>query len=290
MTCTHVGIAPNVARLCCRRLSPEQSEASAQALKSIAPDDDFVIAMIRHWWHPAAAAAARKADQRNSTQGQLPAPLHAAEAAQAHGQQPFEALTAGNPQAAAIDKITERLLTQREHPQQGSQQSPITTNLYPKQTEGTLQQRPQGSDQEQAFAGLKGSSHAASGDNVQHQGPPARSVDQSSHPLRLTGAEAAEAVPQPRTEPPVETVNTGEPCRAVICHFLWLYCCSSCSSVIHQCLISSPCHAPCWRRQCLLLRLVLRRDCHTTTGNSYCTAAVLFLSLCKSSKVKCVIV
>lgn len=191
--------------------------------------------MIRYWWHP--AAAAREADQLNSPEGQLQAPLDAAQAHQAQGQQHFDAPTAGNPQAAAIDQITEALLTQRAHPQQGSQRSPqsVTTYLHPNQVEGTLQQRPQASCQEQSFAGLKGSSHAASGGDVQHQGPSGNerhSIDQSNHPTQLTGAEAAEAVPRPRTEAAAETVNTGEPCRVVISHFLWLcFCFSSCCLV-----------------------------------------------------------
>ena len=144
----------------CRRLNPVQSQASELALKSIAPDDDFVIAMIRYWWHP--AAAARSADQSTSTQGQL--------------QAPFEALTAGHPQAAAVDQLAERLLGQRTEvhdPQQkqGSPQSPQsgTADLVFNQAEGTLQQRTQGSCQVQSFAGLEGSSHASQ-DDMQHQG------------------------------------------------------------------------------------------------------------------------
>ena len=215
LSCTQVGIAPGVARLCCRRLSPEQSQASAQALKSIAPDDDFVIAMIKRWWHPAAPAA-RHAEQCVSIQGQMQAPLDAAKTGQAQGQQPFDALTAGNPQAAAVDHITERLLTERtvedcQHPEQGSPQShqSVTTNLHLNQAEGTAQQRPQGRHQEQHFAGLEGSGHAAPGDNFQHQGP-------SGNEGHSTGPEAAEAVPRPRTESTVETANSGQPCKLVI--------------------------------------------------------------------------
>ena len=254
--CSHV-IAPNIAVLH-RRLSPEQSQASAQALKSIAPDDDFVIAMIKHWWHPAAAAAAaRDADQSPSTQGHSQTPLNAAHAGQAQGQQPFEALTAGNPQAAAVGQVAERLLAQRtQRHQQSSRQTPqsVTANLLLNQAEGTLQQRPQGSCHVQSLAGLEVSSHACQ-DNVQHQGSfgnEIHSADQSNYPMQLTGAEAVEAVPQPKTESTAETVNSGQ--RAMLVLPL--------SSI--------------W--------VLLKYSCHTATDNSDCTSASMSLIRCTVSK------
>lgn len=202
----------------CRRLSPEQSQASAQALQSTAPDDDFVIAMIQHWWHP--AASARDADQSTSTQGQSQAPLGAARAGQAQGQQPFAAHTVSNLQAAAVGHLTEQLLAEGAEgrdSQQGSRQHPesVTAHLHPNQAEGTSQRMPQGRTQEQSF-GFDVQPQVKQGSSGHHR----HSTAELDHPVQLTGAEAAP--PQPRAESTVRTVNAGGSCNVDTNDFLFL--------------------------------------------------------------------
>lgn len=241
--------------------------------------------MIRHWWHP--AAATRAADQSTSTQGQL--------------QAPFEALTVGHPQAAAVDQLAERLLAQRTEvhdPQQkqGSPQSPqsVTADLICNQAGGTLQQKTQGSCQVQSFAGLEGSSHA-SRDDVQHLGSVGsqrHSTDQSNHSTQVTGAEAAEAVPQPRTEPTVETVNSGSPCKSVTSKFL-----NSASACWYplQCSIDSL-HVISLSHGMLVLPVsVESRGCSNIVTIQQLTTVIAAVHSCPSlnahvAKVNCVIV
>lgn len=199
-----IAVAPVTASLWCRRLSPEQSRASAQALQGTRPDDDFVIAMIRHWWHP--AASARDADQ-GTTQGLSQAPLGTARAGQAQGQQPFEALTVGESQAAADGQVAEQLLAGRaeaQDSQEGSKQhlQSVTAHMHHNQAECTLQRMPPGSSQEQSFR-VDVQPHVK-------QGSAGDQRHDSDHPVQLTGAEAAEATPpQPRAEPTIRTVNAG---------------------------------------------------------------------------------
>lgn len=200
--------------LCCRRLSPEQSQASAEALHSIAPDDAFVIDMIKHWWHPAALTT--PADGGTSTEGQchLQAPLNAAKAGQGQGQQPFEALTAGHPQAAAVDQLADKLQTDRargKDSQQGSNQSSslVTKRKNHNQAEsmqhGSPQTKAQGSCEGSRYA--SDSSSAAKGQLHLEQRLPdseTHSTDHPNHPGQQ--AKAAKAVSMESTS---ETADTG---------------------------------------------------------------------------------
>ena len=200
------------ASMWCRRLSPEQSQASAQALHSTCPDDDFVIAMIRHWWHP--AASARDADQ-STNQGQLQAPLGNVRAGQPQGQQPFVALPVGNLQAAADGQLAKQLLAEGaegdQESQQGCQQNPeaVTAHLHYSQAEGTLHCMPPGNSQEQSFR-IDVQPHIKQGLPV--EGDERYPTDESYQPVHLTStvAEAVKAIPpDPGAESTVQTVNAG---------------------------------------------------------------------------------
>ena len=200
--------------LCCRRLSPEQSQASAEALHSIAPDDAFVIDMIKHWWHPAALTT--PADGGTSTQGQChsQAPLDAAKAGQGQGQQPFEAFTAGHPQAATGDQLADKLQTDRarkKDSQQGLNQSPslVTQNIKNNQAEsmqlGGPRTRAQGSFEGSRYAS-DSSSAAKRQLHVEQRlsDSETHSTDHPDHPGQQ--AEAAKAI---SLEPTAESANTG---------------------------------------------------------------------------------
>lgn len=102
-----------------KRLSPEQSELSAQALLNIRPDDAFVTDLIKHWWRQPAPRT--PVTQQPSTQpsSELPSALNvqggppdSVSMAEGHFQsgQSLAPFIAGHPQASGIDTLTDKLL------------------------------------------------------------------------------------------------------------------------------------------------------------------------------------
>ena len=129
---------------CCRRLSAEQSQQSAKVLTQVQPDDAFVIEMLKHWWRPAAPTAehAVAATAPGSSNNQMS--QNADTAGQTPAQDHLACLTAGHPEAVAIDKITDQELqtntAQGPGPQQdkGPTQNAVVSDSASR-TEGRLQ-------------------------------------------------------------------------------------------------------------------------------------------------------
>lgn len=67
--------------LLCRRLTPEQSKASAEALISIPPDNAFLTDMIKLWWQeplPQPTCASDVAQQMQSLATEVRCPIASA--------------------------------------------------------------------------------------------------------------------------------------------------------------------------------------------------------------------
>lgn len=227
--------------MCCRRLSPEQSQQSAQALQSIAPDDAFVQDMIKHWWRATAPAISAHQEASGEGQGQLLASYDAAKAGQVQG--PLASPAAGASQdAAAVSQPTHIHGDQEKG--QGSQQGPsqcpqtVTSGENLEQATGLLQGRLQGSSktesQDSVAGGRSSSRHAldssrhgsdssrpASDTNIparaamQHHaeqsssGSQAQNTDQPNRSVQLAGGVTAEAVALSTIGSSIEVAATG---------------------------------------------------------------------------------
>lgn len=105
--------------LACRRLSPEQSHLSAQALLNIRPDDAFVTDLIKQWWQQPASATSVTQQPSVLPSSELPSTLNVQDGpsvsvSMTEGEfqsgQSLAPYTAGHPQASGIDTLTDKLL------------------------------------------------------------------------------------------------------------------------------------------------------------------------------------
>ncbi|KAL0035395.1 hypothetical protein WJX77_004578 [Trebouxia sp. C0004] len=102
-----------------KRLSPEQSELSAQALLNIRPDDAFVTDLIKHWWRQPAPTTPVDQQPSGHPSSKLPSalnvqggPPNSVSMAEGHFQfgQSLAPFVAGHPQTSGIDTPTDKLL------------------------------------------------------------------------------------------------------------------------------------------------------------------------------------
>ncbi|KAL0020383.1 hypothetical protein WJX79_002660 [Trebouxia sp. C0005] len=106
-----------------KRLSPEQSHLSAQALLNIRPDDAFVTDLIKHWWQQPASATSVTQQPSVLPSSELPSTLNVQDGpsvsvSMTEGEfqsgQSLAPYTAGHPQASGIDTHTDKLLEQTQ--------------------------------------------------------------------------------------------------------------------------------------------------------------------------------